>query len=344
MSKKSIRAIVIGLGAVGKLAAKYMIEEGVEIVGAVGNVNNIGRDVGEIVGAGPIGVPLTKGIENVVGQVDADIAVISSAANTMEDIEGDFTFCLENGLNIVTVCGEAYYPWAYNAEIGDRLDAVAKRNGVTILGTGIEDPFWQNLPIAIASAVHNVTAIKGENKALLEALGPTSLGLCHADQSLEEFNAEFEGVEPEPTAFLATLKAMAHDLGLHIVDDKTEFTLDPIIAADDLDFPEFDVHVKKGDLSGMVEKLTFHTEEGIDLSGDFYAKVTEPGDDASSKWTIVGEPTIENITPDMHGEITTSTSLVARIPDVINARPGFLTVGDMPRLTVHTKPLPEYLD
>lgn len=343
MSEKNIRAILFGCGASGRLAVKYMVEQGVEVIGAVGNRNNIGRDVGELAGIEPIGVPLEKDALAVIERANADIAVVASAANSMEDLEEMFTMLVEHDLNIVTVCGEPYFPWAYNAEIADRLDALAKEHGVTILGTGIEDPFWQSLPIAIASAVSNIKTIRGENTALLEALGPASLGLCHAGKTLEEFNAGFEGAEPEPTAFLATLKCIAHELDLHIIDSETEFSIEPLIAKEDISFPEYDLFIEAGKLSGMVEKLAFHTEEGIALCGDFYAKVTEPGDEAPSKWVIEGEPTIENYIPDMHGEFTTSTALVNRIPDVINAEPGFLTVAEMPKLTYHSKPLPEYL-
>ncbi len=42
-----IKAIVYGLGEIGKLITKLMVEKGVLIVGAVGHVSNIDKDLGE---------------------------------------------------------------------------------------------------------------------------------------------------------------------------------------------------------------------------------------------------------------------------------------------------------
>jgi hypothetical protein len=338
---KEVQAIVIGAGSTGRVAIKAMVEQGVKIVGAVGHVHNIGRDVGELSGIGPVGVTLQKDVASVLDSCSgADIAVVAVTQNEMEELRDLFISIIERGINIVTVCGQPYFPWAYNAEIADEIDRVAVEHNVTVLGTGIEDPFWHNLPLVLASAVTNIREIHGMNTALLEMQGPASISLCHAGKSIDEFKDAFRGQDPEPTAFLPTLKCIAKDLGLTIT--KRHFSIEPLIAEEDISFPEYDVFVPKGKLSGMVERLSFDTEEGIVLSGDFRAKVSEPGDTGASIWKIDADPEIVNITENIAGEYTTGMAMVSRIPDVINAEPGFKTVADMPRGKYHVRPLGDY--
>src|SRR5262245_46335346 len=48
-----IRAIVYGVGAMGSIMARLLLEKGVEIVGAVGrSAEKIGRDLGDVAGLG----------------------------------------------------------------------------------------------------------------------------------------------------------------------------------------------------------------------------------------------------------------------------------------------------
>ncbi len=55
---RPVRAIVYGVGAMGSIMARLMLDKGVEIVGAVGrSPEKVGRDLGEVAGLGrPTGV------------------------------------------------------------------------------------------------------------------------------------------------------------------------------------------------------------------------------------------------------------------------------------------------
>ena len=50
---RRLKAIVYGIGVIGKLATKYMVEGGIDIVGAIDvNPEIVGKDLGEVVGLG----------------------------------------------------------------------------------------------------------------------------------------------------------------------------------------------------------------------------------------------------------------------------------------------------
>ena len=58
---------------------------------------------------------------------------------------------------------------------------------------------------------------------------------------------------------------------------------------------------------------------------------------------LEGEPTLEYVTDDMHGEVTTSIGIASRVLDIIKAPAGFITVAEMPKPKYCVKPMPEYL-
>ena len=341
MSEKKIRAVIVGAGNVGRLVTRYAVEDGIEIVGAIGHINNFGCDVGELAGIGKLGVPLEKDGPAVLDRTKPDIALINTC-NTMEEVYDQFEMCLCRGINIVTACGQPYKGECFNPEIAAELDRLAKENNATLLATGVEDVFWNELVAVLSAGVRNITEIKGSNVAVLDDFGPMTLELCNAGLSVEEFNDKVNNTgEIAATAFLPTLSILADQLGLTITERID--VIEPVVAREDIHLAQWDIHIPAGKVAGTREVLTFKTAEGITLIGQFTGKLGEPGDDQGSFWSIKGEPNMENITVDINGNLTTAICVAYRIPDVINARPGYLTVADMPMPAYRTKPAAYYL-
>jgi 4-hydroxy-tetrahydrodipicolinate reductase len=76
---RKIRAIVYGVGAINMLAVRYMLEKGVDIVGAIDvNPEIVGKDLGEVAGlARLLNVKITDDADTVLSKREADIAVVS---------------------------------------------------------------------------------------------------------------------------------------------------------------------------------------------------------------------------------------------------------------------------
>jgi hypothetical protein len=49
-------------------------------------------------------------------------------------------------------------------------------------------------------------------------------------------------------------------------------------------------------------------------------------------WAITGEPNLSIVSTDLPTDMTTCSTLVNRIPDVLNAPAGYVTVDKLPRL------------
>ena len=142
---------------------RYAMEKGAEIVCAFGRTpHNIGKDIGDIAGMGRTGVLVqdSKDAAAILKQKKPDACIITTAS-LMQDLKGPFIDCAESGVNAITLCEEAFYPWNSAYKTTQMLDELAKKNGVTLCGSGYGDVFWGNLITTIAGATHTITKITG---------------------------------------------------------------------------------------------------------------------------------------------------------------------------------------
>ena len=102
-----IKAIVYGVGTIGKLMTKYMVKQGVDIVGAIDiNPEITGKDIGGVSGLNfPIHVSISDNAESVLSKNEADIVIVS-VFSQIERMFPIFKQCIEHGLNVLTPAEE----------------------------------------------------------------------------------------------------------------------------------------------------------------------------------------------------------------------------------------------
>ena len=101
--------------------------------------------------------------------------------------------------------------------------------------------------------------------------------------------------------------------------------------------------IKAGDATGMSAVVTTETEEGITIESECIGKVYSPEEYDKNEWTVYGEPdTTITVAKPATVELTCA-SVVNRIPDVINSRPGYVPTEEMGELNYRVKPLNEYV-
>jgi 4-hydroxy-tetrahydrodipicolinate reductase len=137
-----LRVIVWGPGHVGGTVLKEALKRPeLEVVGVLAyNAEKDGRDVGELVGAAPVGVLATTDKEAIFA-LDAD-CVIHTPRPAIDESEmvDDVVRLLESGKNVVSATS-FFYPPMRGAEVAERLERACESGGATLHGSGIHPSF-----------------------------------------------------------------------------------------------------------------------------------------------------------------------------------------------------------
>jgi 4-hydroxy-tetrahydrodipicolinate reductase len=326
---RNIRAIVYGIGEMGKIASRMMLEKGVEIAGAIGNKSNVGKDLGEIIGLDhPLNVTISNKAEAVLKKEKADI-VVMSVGTTMEQMYPHFRKCLENGVNVITIAEEAFYPWRIYPKYAQELDELAKEHSVTLTAVGIQDVFWLNLLAVLSGASHSIKSVLGQAISNADNYGPLAIETLSIGATEEEFYKNRETPGKEWSCFGIALESIIADLGLNI--SKRKEWVEPILCTENTKSKILGETIRKGLAIGKNEITEIDTEEHISFRVEFISKILKNDERETSGWSIKGVPDLYLENKNLPGPLATCAAMVNRIPDVINSVPGFITVNKLPK-------------
>ena len=73
------------------------------------------------------------------------------------------------------------------------------------------------------------------------------------------------------------------------------------------------------------------------MNGENVIQVCDPQAEEFKEWEICGEPSFKVRATNIDTGLTTTTQYVNRIPHVIEAPPGYVTLEKLPKLTFRTK-------
>ena len=355
---RKIKVVQYGVGKMSAYTMRYALEKGCEIVGAIDiNPELIGRDISEVLGGDNIGVSITStyDAEEMLKNTKPDICIITTMS-LFNDIYSALELCARLGINAITTCEEAFYSMNSNPVSTKAIDAIAKETGCTITGSGYQDIYWGELISAIASSTQRITKIKGSSSYNVEDYG-IALAKAHgAGLSLEEFDSEIASADnlsdEERKELINSCKFLpsymwnvngwlASKLGL-TVKSQTQKCI-PTTHTEDIESGTLGMTIPQGNATGMSAVVTTETEEGIVIESECIGKVYSHEDYDKNEWTVFGEPdTTITVARPRTVELTCAT-IVNRIPDVINARSGYVTTDEIGEPTFKNKPLNEYV-
>jgi hypothetical protein len=339
---RRIKAVVYGVGAMNSIATRMMLEKGVDIVGALArSPEKVGRDLGEVAGLGfQTGVTVEDDPDRVLSSRQADIAVLA-VASYMSDMYEHLRRCAEHGVNAVTIAEEALYPWNTAPMATAELDRLARSTGVTLTGTGHQDVYWVNLVSMLLATAHRVEAVTGRASWNVDDYGPEVTKDQRVDTTVDDFEAWLREADRPPSFGRNTLGALVDDLGLSVASQ--ESTTRPEIAQQPVQSKSLGVTVAPGRVIGFTDIDTVRSHQGITLSFEMTGRLYLEGEADINDWTVSGEPNLRLTNPAVPTMMSTCCQLVNRIPDVINAPPGFITIDKLPQLRYRTYPLGVYV-
>ena len=338
-----IKVAMFGLGPLGIAIAKGMLDKkGMKIVGAVDIAEDLaGKDLGTVLGIGTtLGVRVTNNAHRLLATTKPDIAVIATKSS-LRAIHSLLTTCAKNGVDVISTCEELSYPYYRHPDLAKKIDRMAKKRDVTILGTGINPGYLMDaLPITLTGACLKVekitvTRMMDSSKRRVPFQKKIGTGLTP-----EEFRKMIDDKIITGHVGLAESAAMiAGALGWKL-DEIREFPPEPFIAQKTIVTPY--TTVKPGCATGL-KSVAHGMRNGksvIVLEFFAHADVEEEFDAIS----IEGVPNLnQKIIGGVHGDTGTVAVILNMIPKVLNADAGLVTMKDLPLPSVLSEDARVYL-
>jgi 2,4-diaminopentanoate dehydrogenase len=323
-----VRVVQYGCGKMARHIVRYLIEKGAEVVGAINRSAGVGEDVGEYLGLGrKLGVPIRNDAEAVLDECDADV-VILAISSYMVDMYLYFEQCARRGINAISICEEAFYPWTTSPALTNRLDRLAKQSGCTLTGTGMQDIFWCGLVTLLAGSCHRIERIEGLTSYNADHYG-LALAKAHGvGLSPEQFEKEITSAELLPSYMWNSNEAICSRLGWSIrsITQRREptFANGPIVSA------TLDKTIPAGHATGMAAVVEVVTHQGPTIMTRSIGKVYLSDERDLNDWSIYGEPNVSCSVKDPQTVEHTCATLVNRIPWLLAAPAGYFTAEKMP--------------
>ena len=332
---ENVKVAIWGFGAMGSGIAKVLLrKKGVDIVGVCDiHPERVNRSIYDILGVEKNGRPdvvVCSEIEKVVHNANCDICVLATDSFTRKAFD-KIKYVVGQKVNVISTAEEMSYPKAQEPELAAEIDRLAKANGVSVLGTGINPGLMMDLlAICLTGCMTDVESVTCRRVNSLSPFGPAVMEEQGVGLTVDAFNKGVaDGTLAGHVGFAESVGMIAEALGWKV--DKFEQQMKPIVTSVDRKSPYG--FAAAGDVAGvnMTGQGYVDGEVKIDMIHPQQIEPEMEGTHTGDYIVLKGTPEVNMaIKPEVDGGIGTIAMVVNMIPHVINARPGLKTMLDLP--------------
>ena len=323
-----IRIAQFGLGPIGLENLKLAAEKPwADIVGGVDiDPAKIGQDLGALTGIKRLrGRQVWGSLEELVDCAKPDV-IFHTAVSRFKAAFTQIEPMARRGISVVSSCEELLFPRLREPRLAAKLDAVCKKHGARVIGTGVNPGFVMDLlPICLTGVSRGVRAVHVQrvvNASTRRAPLQRKIG---SGLPPAEFRRLFKQGKACHAGLQESLALLAHCLGWKI-KDIVEIG-DAVVA--DHNIRTQHLEVKKGQTCGLHQhaEATVNGQVCLTLDLKMYLDARNPHDAIQ----IEGEPPLDVvINGGVAGDQATLAALVNTAPRLLKAPPGLLLVTDLP--------------
>jgi 2,4-diaminopentanoate dehydrogenase len=322
-----IRVIHIGLGPIGAGVVRQVASRrGFVIVGAVDvDPQKAGKDLGDVCQVGRrLKVKVTDDITRTIKATKPDVAVLCTSSS-LKKVVPEFEAVLKLKVPIVSTTEELAYPVKGNAAPAKKIDALAKRGRVAVLGTGVNPGFVMDaLPIMLTGVCESVSAIEVDRVQDARIRRLPFQKKIGAGDTREKFLDRVKDGSVRHVGLAESITMIADALGWKL--DRVTDEIHPKIAAERVS-SEF-LTVEAGQVAGIIQDGVGYRKGApvIKLHMEAYLGAPESFDAVR----ITGNPPLAmKLAGGVHGDVATVSITVNSIPKVLAAAPGLRTMRDV---------------
>jgi 4-hydroxy-tetrahydrodipicolinate reductase len=254
---------------------------------------------------------------------------VHTTISRLDQAKAQILEILEAGLHVVSTSEELCFPWLSNAQHAAKIDAVAKRTGKTVLGTGINPGFlMDSLPLsltAICQRVDRIDVTRVINASQRRGPFQAKIG---SGMTVEEFDAKMAAGRMGHVGLPESVGMVFDTLDKRLV--RFESSVEPVVANTLVSTETFEV--PPGRVKGLKQTARCYTEEGEFMTLAFVAALGEEDDGDTIR--ITGKPNLEVKLKGTNGDVATVAIATNAIRRVVEAAPGLMTMRDLPIVTV----------
>ena len=310
-----------GIGPIGAEIARLLLTKPwVRLVAAVDiDPQKIGKDLGEVIGLGR-----TTGLKVTAALQGNPEVVCHSTGSRLREVSGQLEDLLGRGCHVVSTCEELSFP--LDAAVRATLQQIAQSKHVTLLGTGVNPGFvMDKLPLtltAVCQSIKSVDIIRIQNASTRREPLQRKVG---AGMSVAEFRAAVEAGKIKHMGLRESLMLVGSGLGVEFEQVSGE-KIEPIVAQREV-VTQY-LKVAPGQVAGVHQTIDGKGKIDVRLELRMYVGAE---DVAADRVIVKGVPDLElEIKGGVHGDRATAAMVVNAIPRVVKARPGVLTMDDIP--------------
>lgn len=260
----------------------------------------------------------------------ADVVIVATTS-FLRDVAPDVRLAVESGSNVITSAEEAAFPWAVDHLLADELDRLAREYGVAILGGGLNPGFaFDALVITATGPTARISSIRVERVVDLSGFGETVLRRIGVGFTEEEFaSGTRSGAITGHIGFPQSMRVVASALELTI--ERVDRAIAPI-------FAEREHHgrhiVVSAGLTAGFEQRYIGVVDGMPWFEALFTGRLDPssiGKPPRDEIWIEGDPSLHyEVAPGFDAQSGSSALIANSVRRVAEARPGWLTVADLP--------------
>lgn len=319
--EKKIKVVQFGLGPIGIESLKLAAEQSwLEVTGGVDiDPAKVGKSLADLTGVASLaGAKVFASLDALFAAVGAPDVVLHTAGSSAAASFAQAKPALDRGVSVASTCEELIFPALKTPDLAREYDALCRRTGARVAGTGVNPGFVMDiLPICLTGVSRDVQSIYVERVVNASTRRQPLQAKIGSGQNPADFRAKFAAGKAGHAGFQQSVALLAHAMGWKL--DEIRESCEPVVATSRVVTKFFDVapgqsvgiHQKCIGLSGGETKIKLDLQMYLDASLPHDAIV------------VKGRPDLNLVlNGGVAGDDATVASLINIVPRLLAATPG----------------------